>query len=711
MQADTYKGISKKTLDGILAENEKRWVRLRAEYDPLTGEGLDELLGEKRVKLEIPDFAIPVQWVPAEMMKNKMIKEIVKAGSIQEYIDTKEWKYGAPDFIEIERRIRRVRHKFDFCYWAYSCIKIKAKKGGKRIRFKLNLPQLIVLKECERMRHAGVSIDLIILKARQWGGSTFCFFYQVWLMFKWDEFHSFAIAAHTTTASETILAMLKRSISDYPAWDLGLPDDTQLKLSQMGTTGHAFVIKDQDQKQVLEGAIFIGTAQQPDTLRSKDIAGVHYSEVGIWPDTPEKRPEDLIADIQGGMLDDALSMQVMESTAKSPDDFFHDTWVQSTTGEGGYTPVFISFAQIIHDTKSIDDINEFVEWLYTNKDNDLPSEKWKDSGKYYWWLWHSCGATLEHINWYRYRRKKVSFAKMCNEAPATPEQAFFTAGNHVFDPFEVSKKRERCREPLFVGDLVADGNKGAEAIRNISFIPNSDGNLRIWQKPDDSPIRDRYLVILDPRRGASEGADPACITVIDRLLLMPDFGLGGRAEVVAEMNYKADPDLQAYDAMRVAEYYNHALLVIESNTLESMNKERNNGIDSFEYILDIVSKHYDHLYMRHRSEEEVKKKIVPKWGFHTNAETKPKVINHMKECLRDDLWDEPSTICCDQMACYMEDHGKTDAVSGQHDDAVMSRAIGLWVCYKEMPWPTWIQPQKIEETTVVHGDRLGITKL
>ena len=695
----------------ILEENDKRLERLRADYDPVTGLGLAELLGEKRVKLVIKDFDIPVQWVPADMMDNKLIKEVKKAKSIENYIASKKWKYGPPSRSEIERRIRRVRHRYDFCHWAYFCIRIKHKKLRRRVRFKLNLPQLIVLAKCEEMRRRGVPISLIILKARQWGGSTFCFFYQVWLQFKWNEFHSFAIAAHTASASNTILKMLTRTIADYPAWDLGFPDDATLRLSPTDSSGHAFAIKDKEGKQLLEGEIFIGTAEKPDTLRSKDISGAHYSEVGVWPDTPGKQAEDIIADIQGGMLEDAQTMEVLESTAKSSDDYFHDVWISCVKGEGGYEPIFIPAYLIAHDAKEIDDLEEFVQWLYEHRNDEVPNGKWKDSGRYYWWLWE-LGATLEHINWYRFRRLKMSFAKQCNEAPETPEQAFFTAGNHVFDPFLVDAKAKKCRKPVYVGDLVAEGVKGEDALKDIRFIPNSSGQLRIWEKPDDSPVNDRYLVILDPRRGASEGADPACITVIDRLLMMQDFGLNGRPGVVAEMNYKADPDLQAYDAMRVAKWYNDALLVIESNTMESLNDERNNGIDSFEYILDIVAELYpDRLYMRTSPEENVKEKTGVKYGFHTNRSTKPKVINFMKECLRDDLWDEPSELCCAQMSSYMEDHGKTDAEHGKHDDIVMSRAIGLWICYKEMPLPTWIVKSSGPETDDIRGDNIGLTNM
>lgn len=702
MQEDIY--------SQFIAENEKRWKRLRAEYDPVTGEGVSELTGLKRFKLEIPDFAIPVQWVPKGMMENKLIKEVVKAGSIDKYIETKKWKNGTPDHLEIERRIRRIRHKHDFVHWAYFCIWIKHKTAKKRVRFVLNLPQLQVLAICERLREKRQSISLIILKARQWGGSTFCFFLQVWLQFKWNEFHSFAIAAHTSSASETILTMLKRTIKDYPAWDLGLTDGETLHLAPTDTTGHAFTIKNDENKQVLEGYIYVGTAEKPDTLRSKDISGAHYSEVGVWPDTPGKQAEDIIADIEGGMTEGEDTMRVMESTAKSSDDYFHDVWESCEDGKGGYVQVFVPSRDIVYDNREIEDMKEFIQWLVEHKDEETTNGKWKDSGKYYWWLWE-IGSTLEHINWYRHRRLRLSFAKMCNEAPETPEQAFFTAGNHVFDPFQVAEKAKKCREPLYVGDLVADGEKGEEALKNIRFVPNSTGNLRIWEKPDDSPVSDRYLVVLDPRRGASEGADPAAITVIDRLLMMEDFGLNGKPGVVAEMNYKADPDLQAYDALRLAQWYGHAKLVIESNTMEQMVEERNNGIDPFEYIMEIVGKLYDNLYMRSAPEEKADGSIEYKWGFQTNRLTKPKIINFMKECLRDDLWDEPSIYCTKQMASYMEDHGKTNAEHGKHDDVVMSRAIALWICYKEMPWPKWINIQNTQKEDIVHGDVYGMARL
>ena len=696
------------TVETLLAENARRRERLMAGYDPVTGEGLDALLGERRVRLEISDFAIPVQWVPEGMMANRLVRDVAEAGSIDAYIKGRRWEYGVPSHLEIERRIRRIRHRHDFCHWAYFCVWIKHKKLKRRVRFTLNLPQLTVLAKCEEMRRAGEPIALIILKARQWGGSTLCFFYQVWLQFKWNEFHSFAIAAHTSSASETILNMLKRSILDYPAWDLGLPDGTALRLAPADSSGHAFTIKDQDNRQVLEGFIYVGTAEKPDTLRSKDISGAHYSEVGVWPDTPGKRAEDIIADIQGGLLEDAETMEVMESTAKSSDDYFHEVWESCQGGAGGYAPVFVPFFQIENDTRRVADEEAFAKWLIAHREDERPDGKWRDSGKYYWWLWE-LGATIEHINWYRYRRLKLSFTKMCNEAPATPEQAFITAGQKVFDPFEVARKRERCSDPKVIGDLISDADKGREILDNIRLIPNSSGALRVWEEPDDSPISDRYVVAVDIG-GPNETSDWSSVRVLDRLMMMPEFGLAGKPNVVAEMRYHVDHDRLAYDAVRLAEWYGHALLVIESNTLETHRKDHNADEEGFEYILDTIADIYDNLYMRQTKEEDVKEGVVGKWGFHTNSLTKPKIIDNLRVCLRDDLWDEPSVLCLDEMSLYVDEGGQYNAPPGKHDDVLMATAILLWVGLREMPVPAWVRPRETLRDRV-SGDRMGLTNI
>ena len=684
--------IDTQLVNSILKENEERWKTLKADYNPVTGEGLP---GD-RVKLEIPDFAIPVQYVPRRMLRNKFVHEIIKAGSIEKFLEKhpNDRKINTPHKVELE--LRRIRHKYDFPFWAYFCIKIKAKEGG-RVRFKLNYPQLIVLQECEKLREAGLPIDIIITKARQWGGSTFCIFYQAWLLFKWDHFHSFSVAAHVQTAAETIVKMLKRAMADYPAWDLGLSEMASLHFAPAGKSGNSFVIKDNNDNAVFEAEIHIGSAEKPDTLRSKDISGVHYSEVGIWPNTPEKRPEDLIADISGGMLKVANTMQVMESTAKSADDYFHDAYIAAKRGESSYHPIFIGWQCIPHDTLPIKDKVAFVKWLVENKDNDTPVGKWKMPGKYYWYLWSECNATLEGINWYRHKELDFSTrAQMLNEAPSNDIEAFVAAGQHVFDVYQVEAMRKFCKKPYKVGRLISNDRRDKGVLQGIKFIEQANGNLKIWEEPDDTPVSNRYLVVVDIG-GPNPTSDYHSVRVIDRLMMMPEFN--GRPNVVAEMHYHCSRDDLAYDAMRLAEWYNHALLVFESNTYELTDKNRDVGGDGSQYVLDIVGEIYSNLYCREAPADQIVEGAPKRWGFQTNARTKPMIIDFARWAIAEQMWEEPCSNCLDEFSMYIEDHNKFTAPPHKHDDELMATCIGLWVCYREMPLPKFIEKTRRQKRT------------
>lgn len=52
----------------------------------------------------------------------------------------------------------------------------------KDIPFKLNRAQRRVLNKLEKLRKAGKPIKFILLKARQWGGSTLVQIYMLWIM-------------------------------------------------------------------------------------------------------------------------------------------------------------------------------------------------------------------------------------------------------------------------------------------------------------------------------------------------------------------------------------------------------------------------------------------------------------------------------------------------------------------------------------------------
>ena len=87
----------------------------------------------------------------------------------------------APDPLRPSAMTETQRMATDFEYWAARCVKIKDKLSGKLVPFRLNRPQRRVLSMLEEQRRGGRPIRMIMLKARQWGGSTLMQMYMAWI--------------------------------------------------------------------------------------------------------------------------------------------------------------------------------------------------------------------------------------------------------------------------------------------------------------------------------------------------------------------------------------------------------------------------------------------------------------------------------------------------------------------------------------------------
>lgn len=66
------------------------------------------------------------------------------------------------------------RYFSDFGLWARECVQIYDKGTGAPVPFVLNAPQRMLLSAMEEQRTRGLPVRIILLKSRQWGGSTHC---------------------------------------------------------------------------------------------------------------------------------------------------------------------------------------------------------------------------------------------------------------------------------------------------------------------------------------------------------------------------------------------------------------------------------------------------------------------------------------------------------------------------------------------------------
>ena len=641
----------------MIEENIRRNNRNHTVFNPLTGE-VDIL---ERDKFHLPDFYIPTQHLPLSMFKVKLIKLLKKYGSIKIFIESYlglEYTHDLHE--EVSKKIINIRIKYDFCFWAIFFAHIKDKEGEKYIPFKLNAGQRKLLKEMESQRTGGSPIRIILLKARQWGGSTLVQMYMAWIQLVHKKNWNSVICAHLKDSSANIKGMYSKLLEMYP-YDISFKEP--LKFVPFERMFNTSVIKQTGCR------VTIGSAESPESVRGADAAMAHLSEVAFYPKTKENNPTLLIRSICGTILRIPYTVIVLESTANGTGDYFHTEWEKSKKGESDKKPVFVPWFEVELYREEIPDIASFAKEIYENRNNE--------KGKYFWFLWEK-GATLENIYWYKNKLKEYpSHAAMMAEYPTDDIEAFQNTGEAVFDRYQIEKIRERCKDPVYIGEIYGKSHKGRSALSDIRFSSEESGNLYIWQMPDNTRITNRYVTVVDVG-GRSGKSDFSVIAVFDRYWMM----FGGIPEVVAQWRGHIDHDLLTWKSAQIARFYNNSLLVIESNTLETENTDG----EHTEYILDELSGSYSNLYARNSS-ETIRENVPVKWGFHTNRSTKTMIINHFISILREQDYVEKDTMACDEMRCYeKKSNGSFGAIEGKHDDILMTRMIGLYVCY-DIPLP------------------------
>ena len=675
-------------IQAIIKENERRNAEIYAKFDPVSGEGS---VGERK-KVVIDDFPVSVQWLPVEMLRVPLVRQIVECGSVRAFLtDNLNVEYTEEDRLKVIEQFVRIRCRYDFAFWAAVFVYIKRKGGGEDILFRLSRPQRRFVERLERLRKAGKPIRIVLLKARQWGGSTVSQLYMAWLQLVHKVGLNSLIIAHQGAGSDEIKDMFDRMIKAYPVemlHKLGEAyDANEPKLVGVGKSGSIYRVPQRNCK------IKIGTAERPDSCRGGDYNLVHLSEVGLWKATEGKKPEDIVRSACSGVLYRPYTMIVYESTANGTGNFFQREYDMASKGKSQFEAMFVSWFDIEIYSTPVDDILSFAANLYDNRNNDNVASSREESGKYLWWLWEK-GATLEAIHWYILERAKYNeHASMASEYPSDDVEAFVHSGTMVFDKYKVEAFKKYCKEPRFVGDVYADADEGKNALKNLRFVEDRQGVLWIWEKPEideDEKVTDRYLTVVDVG-GRSSKADWSVIVVFDRLFMAE----GGRPAVVAQWYGHCDIDLLAWKAAQIAAFYDNSLLVIESNTLETHDKERDVDGDQSQFILNQIKGVYPNLYARKQSEEDILQGLPTKYGFHTNVATKPMVISTMVKVIRENLYVERDARCLDEYLTYeKKPNGAYGAIIGKHDDLLMTRAIGLHICFYEMELPKFVKRTK-----------------
>ncbi len=610
--------IDEMTLEQIVAANEERntLLKISQHYNPITGEGCCGPRVQRTVKID--EEINGNYWIPTAMA-TKLDSE--------------------PCTSRLQWELLRIKHDFEF--WCATCVNILDKVSGRLVNLVLNRPQRRVLQVLENQRNAGKPLRLIMLKARQWGGSTLVQIYMAWIQMVLKTNWNSLICGHLLQTSAAIKSMYERALRNYPKH---LTVDGK-KPTLLAFEGSRHV----RQLSGSESLVISGSARSQDSVRGYDIKMAHLTEVAFWPTTLLYSPDEVIRSIGGTIPLEPLTMLVLESTANGVGNYFHEEWIRSKSGQSDKEAVFVPWYEI--EIYRLDVAS--VEQLVSEMDD------------YEKWLWQDCHCTLEMINWYHHKRREYpNHSMMAAEFPTTDIEAFTSTSTNVFTTQMVERMRYATTMPVKRGDIVA---RGMKSLDGLNFVESENGPLEMWKWPEKNTPRNRYIVAVDVG-GSSQGSDWSVIAVFDRHLGEENLN-SKRPEVVAQWRGHIHHDHLAWKAAQIARYYNNALLVIESNSIESQGEV---GELIFKQIMAV----YNNVYRRKDS-----KNGEFKPGFQTNRKTKISAIYNLIAYVRDGSYIERDKKAVDEMACYeLKPDGKGyGARRGKHDDILMTRAIAMMI--------------------------------
>lgn len=684
-----------KQIDDIIIENNKRNAQLEKPYNPITGEAC---YGE-RVHLHIADAPVPDTYIPVQMAKEPLVAQLLKHRSMAEMYKSHNLELTEHELEQCWIDVCEIRIKYDAEYYFARYETIEDATEEKLIPFVMNPPQ----REFHRMVMDDLLDDrpvrIVTLKARQHGISTY-----IQMLFSWvqkikKKRWNSVVCAHQHDASKNIRSMYSRSM-EYMMPIGGI----KYEMSNFEGTQNIKELKERGCR------IAVGSAEKPDGLRSQNAKLAHFSEVAFYPDTDKKKTGSLIASILGTLKLAPWTVIVHESTANGRGNYFETEYNRAKIGDSAYKAIFLPwFWSPIY-------IEEFNGEYYNSSGRKEPGtieEFIATLSEYEKTIFNNNpSCTLEKLNWYRGKAGEMSTpAQMKQEYPSDDVEAFQDSGRPVFRYEDIEKLRPECRLPRSIGTLTSDAppsianverQRRKEILSNIQFredkeatevVKGSDSKLInrmtqdklwIWRHPSSLNIRDRYLVVFDPQRGITDSADWGVISVFDRMPMMS----GEAPELVAQFRGHIDKDITIWIAVQIATYYNNALLVVESNTYDSQFRD-----DDSELIFDTIKDYYPNLYARTEA-DKVREGAPVKWGFNTNKKTKPLIIANFESILREDGYIERDLRALNEAHMFeVKDNGSTGAKSGQNDDILMTRMIGMYICYT-MPLPRVIEESR-----------------
>ena len=404
--------------------------------------------------------------------------------------------------------------------------------------------------------------------------------------------------------------------------------------------------------------------------RSKTLSFVHYSEAAFY----KCDLSQLQGSVEEACVDDALI--IYESTANGFNEF-KDKWDSGTC------------------------INLFYEWWRTPEYRctddhhiDLADDWLRERIK----LLEEKGLDREQIAWYCRKYNGYLDKRMIRqEYPCTPDEAFISTGDCVFDLDRLNDQMlrvsdmprqiegefvyDRILEPIYGPDGVMVGTR--PILRNVRFVERVGGYVRIREAPRVKRDGRGKIVGLAPYvlggDTAGEGSDFFTAKVIDNVT--------GRT-VATLQKQRMDADLYAEQVYCLGKHYHDALLGLEINfTPTPMQHLQRLG--------------YGNIYYREIVGTGVVDEGTRTPGFRTDHTSREAIIDNLVRQMREEPECESDMETLRELSTFIRNPkklGRREAMSGAHDDLVMALAIAHFIRGRQER--TWLSVPEEENTFI-----------
>ena len=430
-----------------------------------------------------------------------------------------------------------------------------------------------------------------------------------------------AIVAHQEDSTTNLFNMYKLMYQNLPA---------PLKPTQLASNAKELVFNNKANTG-LNSRIRCMTAGTGGVGRSFTINYLHISELAFW----KSDVQETMLGLMQAVPNNPDSMIIIESTANGYEEF-QARWEAAEKGESDFYPLFVGW-------------NELDEYQMPYSGFELTDEEHELQTQY--------NLTLDQLEWRRWCIKNncggdVRLFKQ--EYPISPEEAFLTTGDCVFDQEKIMERLKTISEPLYRGHFeykYDDTKEREEKISDITFHPTKTGYIKIYKEPDPT----HSYTLCGDTAGDTQG-DYFAAHVIDNIT----------CEQVAVYHNMTDETLFARQMICLGYKYNTALIAIEANFSTYPNKE-------------IARLGYPNIYVRDK-EDDYRQPIVSAYGFKTTQITRPLIISSLVDIIRDNVECINDKLTLNECLTFItNEHGRKEAMQGKHDDLVMSLGIGYYV--------------------------------